>query len=426
VRPFTDSDADFFWGRDPEREIIIANLLAARLTVLYGPSGVGKTSILRAGVVHDLDRAAADLDADEPRILAVLVDRWDGDPASRIVKCAYEIASRRWPEEAGDPIPPDEPLDQALADLGARVRAGILLILDQFEELFVYHPEGARSRLDDEMPPVLLRSDVRIHVLIALREDALAGLDRFKGRIPGLFDNRLALAPLSASSARLAIERPLERFNELLGPDTPAVTLEPGLAEEVIRQLSGHRPSYRGGRGAAAEAPEATSGIEPAYLQLVMARLWDTERAAGSSVLRKATLHGLGDATEIIRRHVEQATNRLPHDQQDLAARAFRYLVTPSGGKVALTAADLALYTGVPKPARHGPDGAGVRISRASAAPDSGTRMSRGPLARKSGTSNPPERRIRGGMPSPSSRPSIISASAWWRAVATRTSGPCE
>jgi len=49
---FEDSplDAMLFFGREREREIITANLLAARLTVLYGPSGVGKSSLLRAGV----------------------------------------------------------------------------------------------------------------------------------------------------------------------------------------------------------------------------------------------------------------------------------------------------------------------------------------------------------------------------------------
>ena len=43
-----------FFGREREREIITANLLASRLTVLYGPSGVGKSSVLRAGVVRQL------------------------------------------------------------------------------------------------------------------------------------------------------------------------------------------------------------------------------------------------------------------------------------------------------------------------------------------------------------------------------------
>ena len=54
LAPFDDSDADalFFFGRDWETEVVAANVLASRLTVLYGPSGVGKSSLLRAGLVR--------------------------------------------------------------------------------------------------------------------------------------------------------------------------------------------------------------------------------------------------------------------------------------------------------------------------------------------------------------------------------------
>ena len=56
LAPFGDSptDALLFFGRGHERDAIVANLLASRLTVLYGPSGVGKSSLLRAGVAQRL------------------------------------------------------------------------------------------------------------------------------------------------------------------------------------------------------------------------------------------------------------------------------------------------------------------------------------------------------------------------------------
>ena len=56
--PYTEQDAAFFFGRDDERELVVANLLAAKLTLLYGASGVGKSSVLGAGVVLDLRRLA--------------------------------------------------------------------------------------------------------------------------------------------------------------------------------------------------------------------------------------------------------------------------------------------------------------------------------------------------------------------------------
>ncbi len=54
LMPFTEEQAAFFFGREAEREIITANLMASRLTLLYGPSGVGKSSVLNAGVAHHL------------------------------------------------------------------------------------------------------------------------------------------------------------------------------------------------------------------------------------------------------------------------------------------------------------------------------------------------------------------------------------
>ncbi|HYZ88082.1 MAG TPA: hypothetical protein VE620_02185, partial [Myxococcales bacterium] len=47
---FAERDADLFFGRDAERQMIIGNLRASRLTLLYAQSGVGKSSLLRAGV----------------------------------------------------------------------------------------------------------------------------------------------------------------------------------------------------------------------------------------------------------------------------------------------------------------------------------------------------------------------------------------
>ena len=48
----TELDALLFFGRERETEIVVANLIASRLSVLYGPSGVGKTSLLRAAVAR--------------------------------------------------------------------------------------------------------------------------------------------------------------------------------------------------------------------------------------------------------------------------------------------------------------------------------------------------------------------------------------
>ena len=89
---FDDSELDerFFFGRDREIEIVASNLVASRLSVLYGPSGVGKSSLLRAGVVRRLRALvpAGGGAGDGNGALPVVVDQWRDDPLAAIATAA--------------------------------------------------------------------------------------------------------------------------------------------------------------------------------------------------------------------------------------------------------------------------------------------------------------------------------------------------
>ena len=90
-----------------------------------------------------------------------------------------------------------------------------------------------------------------------------------------------------------------------------------------------------------------TDEIEAPFLQLVMERLWQCERKQGSRVLRKETLDDtLGGAGRIVSDHLTDALGALNEDELATAKRLFRQLVTPSGAKIAHTAADLVKITG--------------------------------------------------------------------------------
>jgi hypothetical protein len=90
------------------------------------------------------------------------------------------------------------------------------------------------------------------------------------------------------------------------------------------------------------------SEVAAPYLQLVMFRLWETELSMGSRRLCLDTLGQLGGAQTIIGTYVDRALGGLPDDDRELAVGIFRYLVTPSGTKIALTASDLAEYADRP------------------------------------------------------------------------------
>jgi CHASE2 domain-containing sensor protein len=347
----SDSDAALFFGRDREQELIVANLLASRLTLLYGQSGIGKSSILCAGVVNGLRAPEADGGGgSQPAV--IYVSEWRVAPDATILSKLKEEALRLTGEELE---PPEHALafDQALEWWTERLNCRLLLILDQFEQYFVYHPSAYSQPFDRSLAGAILHPHLRMHSLISLREDSLVGLDRFKGQLPNLFRNRLRLNGLSEAAALEVIGKTIDRYNEQRAPDQSAVALEPGLAERVARELQQGVLTLAAGRGVAhslgdtrAEEPRP---IEPAHLQLVMQALWMHDVGRGSSLLRMSTLSALGGCDEIVGSHVEATLAGLPAKQRAVAARSIRYLITPSGIKVAHTPSDLADYADAPR-----------------------------------------------------------------------------
>ncbi len=332
--PFDDSDRDarFFFGRERESELVSANLMASRLTILYGPSGVGKSSLLQAGVTHRL-RAMTAVGADSaPGLDVAFVDSWRDDPVAAVAA-------------AVGVDPPDEPLRlaDALAERTVAVGGELYLMLDQIEEYFLYHRAADGGVLAQELEEVLTRPDLRVHVLIGIRDDALADLDAFKARLPGLFGNVLRLDHLDRDGARSAIVGPLHEHARLGGA---TVTAEPALVEAVIEQVSAGRIE-QGLTGRVGADVDVTQGrVEAPYLQLVLERLWAVERSQASSLLRKSTLDDLGGAAHVVEQHLDLALAGFGAGERDLTSALFNHLVTPSGTKIAHGVGDLARYAG--------------------------------------------------------------------------------
>jgi WD40 repeat protein len=321
LAPFEDSELDalFFFGREHDSEVVVANLIASRFTVLYGPSGVGKSSLLLASVA----RALREL-PEQP--LVVVFSSWTEDPERGLAQAVGEG-------------------DGKLLEVVERAQAerDVYLILDQAEEYFVYHGEDTAF---EEALAGLVTRPLRVNVLLSLREDTLARLDRLKALIPNLFGNVLRLDRLDRASGRAAIVRPLERWGEL---HAESVTADDALVEDVLDGVGAGRIDLGPPGGQPAVGLNGDSRIEAPYLQLVMQRLWDVERASGSSTLRAATLADLGGAGQVVADHLERAIDALTQEQQALAAVLFDHLVTPSGTKIAHEASDLAQFTGKPE-----------------------------------------------------------------------------
>ena len=157
--PFTEADAPYFFGRETEQRIIASNLMASRLTLLYGASGVGKSSVLRAGVAYDLQQQGH---------AVVVFAEWHTDPLPALRNAIAEEVNR----VTGSEIAPDtgDTLRAFLTACGDQLDNPLIIILDQFEEFLLYHPGPSDDRsFISEFARVIIARDLRASFLISIR-----------------------------------------------------------------------------------------------------------------------------------------------------------------------------------------------------------------------------------------------------------------
>lgn len=355
--PYEQADAEIFFGRKKDSRLIIANLYAAPLTILYGMSGVGKSSVLGAGVAPQIYQ--------REDIIAVVFKDWEHDPLKKLKETVSETmrAQRKKREEkkkreeisvtqppSNEPLvepSTSEPLSEFLAGWAKLLKCRISIILDQFEDYLQYQQHKSFIKFADEFSTAVALSKARVSFLISIREDSLAKLDSFEGKIPSLFDNYLRLEHLDEIAGREVIVMPLDRYSELYVKDGTRYTIERELVDAVLEDVrvgslargsSGSKASKILSDKHKSEDTDTTQTkkyqLDTVFLQLVMKRLWQEEVKKGSHVLQLSTLNSLGGAHQIVQDHFVEVMKELDKEEQAIAAEVFKYLVSPSGTRI--------------------------------------------------------------------------------------------
>src|SRR5688572_21555753 len=251
----TQEDRVLFFGREQERTELLHLVLSESLVVLFGKSGLGKSSLINVHLMRDLRKNRY-----FPISVRVKADV-DATPTASVINCIYAAVARtQQPRETrviddDDQQPvviegdPDETnlwrFFQSTSFRSAERTLRPVLVIDQFEELFTTYPRSDASRADfiqsfadlvrrrvpdqvraeasaqlDRLPETagearakllrLLYEDAvpDVKVVIAIREDYLPELHSMRVAIPSIMRNALRLDPLSRDQARLAIEGP--------------------------------------------------------------------------------------------------------------------------------------------------------------------------------------------------------------------------
>jgi hypothetical protein len=363
AQPFSDDSlsSSVFFGREREIVALTDQIVANRLVVVYAKSGVGKTSLLQAGVCPPL--------RDDGYVpLVVRVNDIQRGPFRGVLDGVRTAAERHGLEyNAGSELSLWHFFKTAEFWRGDLLLTPVL-ILDQFEELFTLHtPETRADFLSDfgylirgVKPEVAQRKDAvpadgieheknvtdtapQIRVVISLREDFLGFLEEAADRIPQILDQRFRLTPLTVEAATAALHGPSRVEDDQLA--TQPFTYKPETAQAILEYLS--RTSRSG-------AVSTAKYVEPFQLQLVCQRVeahvMERQRQAHGPVeITLADVGGENGLSETLRDFYGTVLYSIPsfRNRRKVGRLCSKYLISPSGRRLSLEEGEVERLTGV-------------------------------------------------------------------------------
>lgn len=341
LRPYLQGESDIFFGREEQVDEILEKLGSHRFLALVGTSGCGKSSLARAGVTSALEtglmtkagfrwRVATMRPGEQP--LSNLVDailqpgvlgpnQYAGaSPGRGTVTSEAEEARIRdgirpfvLASLRRGPLGLTEVLCESLIPgTGPALpeKENLLLVVDQFEEIFRFAREIDRNEADAFVATLLatVRADLPVYVVLTMRSDYLGDCAIFQGLPEMLNDSQYLTPRLSWEQRRAAIEGPARVCGD---------TVEPALVGRLMNDM----------------------GAEPDELPLmqhVLMRLWkradEADKASGSAstaggrVLRLQDYESLGGLKNCLDKHAEEVYATLGETQKPIAEILFRAL----------------------------------------------------------------------------------------------------
>jgi hypothetical protein len=198
LAPYTAQDKVLFKGRDQEIDQVVAQIGQQPLLVVYGRAGVGKTSLLAAGVIPRLAEAGA-----------LVVDIPDYRQPAKALREALTSTAEQIPIT----LPDDLTLPTLLQAVEEKMQGTLVLVFDQFETLFEpsIDPEHRKAFIKELGESLQTIEPKFLRVIVAVREEALSHLAELQDRLPDLLlRSPFHLLPFNTPEARAAIEEPLK------------------------------------------------------------------------------------------------------------------------------------------------------------------------------------------------------------------------
>lgn len=320
---YTRSDREVLFGREDDLTLILARLFTRRTTLLFAGSGVGKTSFLQAKVIPEI----------ENRYFVIYHSAWaSNEPLPALESSIAEaVTEGGW---SGGPAIGTTLLEKLrglkmtrVGEHGETIEAsGLVLVLDQFEEVF-QHYRGTLpfDQFVHELAEIILDETSDIRVVFSMREEFLGELSVFDNRIPDPLANYYRL------------KSPTRRQGESIIALTAASVgvKASAFVKPLVEDLLDTSPE-----GSRATTHRSKEFIPPPYLQIACHRLWDAHPPTPESGFPRS--YSQGGAANALRDYCYAHLNALDEASQHYIARAFGFLITRQGAKMAYELNSLA------------------------------------------------------------------------------------
>ncbi|MEL6673348.1 MAG: ATP-binding protein [Bacteroidota bacterium] len=235
---YEKEDKDKFFGREKEVEILYERIFETKMILLYGASGVGKTSIIRCGLANKFN---------PPQWMDLFVRKRED-----INQSLTQAVHTKILQSKSDGEIPEDILD-ALQMLYLYNFIPIYLIFDQFEELFIFGQKEEQEQFFHFVQR-LLKSELPVKILLSMREEYIAYLADFEKQVPSLFDHRIRVEKMVRTNLAEVIGGTAKAYD--IGLEEPEATIE-----AIIDNLSDKR------------------GVDLTNLQVYLDRLYRTDAA---------------------------------------------------------------------------------------------------------------------------------------------------
>lgn len=325
-RPFRRDDQNIFFGRDEEILQLSALIGAYSTVLLYAQSGAGKSSLINAGLIPELER-------DEFQVLPpvrVGVKSRNVDNAEIPNIYIYNAITSIESEEDEETLK-QQTLSTFLRHYPRKfdefeIPFTRVLIFDQFEELFTTFPERWEDRKDFfEQVKYAIQEDPNLTVLFVMREDYIAEIEGYRTILPNRLETEFRLERLKQDTALSAVTLPLERLT------VKKRTYGTGVAEALVSELQKIRVISEDGK----VRPVKGEFIEPVVLQVVCESLWNS-LPSDVDVVTLEHIEEHAQVDDALKRYYEDCLNKVISaidtvTKEQLVNWFSNELITPAG-----------------------------------------------------------------------------------------------